>query len=470
MSLLSFERFFRTSSRLSNEVEDENSDDEQKIDLVSRQMPTSTTSNFMHDDDNDSSFGLPSDASLSDHEVLVGFPPGTLLEIYRERRLREEDGSFGGTILSSAPSAEGMFPPAPVEPPHSAWPVVLPHPSFQVENIPPHLDLQPPFQVGNALSITTTESEYRNLQSLENSVMSGDDNMSTSTSYLSFSTLNVSSVPSSFVHSMDGENSERALVLRGGTYRNVADRLALEGNGEWFSQFTEKDWSNFRIAADMVLQALEPMNHSSPPLALPPLAPKFASEPVVSTVEYDLRDHLPEAFLCYLCQDAIVGATALSCACDKSTVCAECWEAHSTRVVETADSGFVYIETQNTCPSCQSTVHSAVPCHALDMALFHAIKNIPEPLQNAYYSRLDQWRREVIRRRQLESARQDPRHDLILAELIQQEEEYFWKHKANRNQTLVRSQQALLFIGEVAMCVAVASLSAVGLSVLARRS
>jgi len=456
MSFLSFGWKSSSSftSRVSNEVEEEENNNGELMTGGTR-SPLRVTRIHDDDDDDNSSFNLPSDFSLTDHEAITGFPPGTLGEAFRARH-QEDDGSCGRTILSSTPSDQVLFPPQP--PDDSQHPIVC-----------PIVPLQPPFDVGTALSISTTESEYRNWQSLENSA--NDDGISTGTSELSFSTLDFSSLPSSVALSVDDESSERALVVHIGTaYRNIAERLALkDDNGEWFSRFTEQDWINFRIAADMVLHALEP---SAPPLALPPPVPTFALENAVvsSVVELDSHDFLPETFLCCLCQDAIVGATTLSCACEKSTVCAECWEAYSTHIVETLNSEFVHVETRNTCPSCQVPVHAIVPCHALDVAIFHAVKSIPESLQHVYYARLDQWRREVMRRRQLQSSPQSLGHDMILAELIEQEEEFFWKQREHRGNAFLRSQQALLFIGEVAMYVALASLSAVGFSVLARRS
>lgn len=462
MSFLYFNRNSRLSFSCSsgNDAEESSGEDD-----VGTMRPDSLPPSLSQDDS--SSFGLPSDASLSDPEVIIGFPPGTLTEIYRRQHEEQEDGSYGETILSSAPSdQDAMFPPRPEQ--QSQLTITWPTSPY------------PPLQVDSVMSISTTESEYRNRHSLQNSATSTGTEDTTGSSDMSYSALNLSSLPSSIVSILSDETgscSNRAMVMHDGTaFRNVAGRLSLEqgNNGEWFSRFTEQDWKNFRMTAEMVIQALEP---TPPPLVLPPSVPTFAvNNNEASTTDngcYDLNDYLPDAFLCYLCRDAIVGATTLSCACDKSTVCTECWEAYSTRIVETDDSELVRIETRFTCPSCQGHVNSTVPCHALDVAIFHAVKRIPESLQHAYYARLDQWRKEVLLRRRLQgSSRQDTRHDLILAELIQQEEEVFWKtqNTNNRNNALVRSQQALLFIGEVAMCMAVASLSAVGITVLARRS
>ena len=220
-----------------------------------------------------------------------------------------------------------------------------------------------------------------------------------SSSELSFSALDLSSLPSSIVHSMNDESNESALVVHH-AFRNVANRLArsptISDSGEWFSRFTDEDWVAFRVAADMVLQALEPC----PSLALPPAIPRLTTDCVSSSALclHDVSEYLPNAFLCSLCHDIIVGATTLSCTCEKSTVCTTCWESYSTCIVESCDCDFVQIETRKTCPSCQNKVETTVSCHALDMAIFHAVKNIPATIQHAYYLRLDQWRKEVLRR------------------------------------------------------------------------
>lgn len=412
------------------------------------------------------SSAVDTEASLTDHEVITGFPPGYLHSIFRESHHNQDDRSFGGTILSSAPSGDdGLFPLVSAHTPDdvTSWSSTSPRPLLNTES---------------ALSISTTESEYRNLQSLENSVTSDANHGGTfaeniSSNELSFSTLDLSSLPPSIVHSMDDESNENALVVHC-AYRNIANRLARlptrDGGGEWFSRFTEEDWVAFRVAADMVLQALEPC----PSLALPPTVPHFNTDCVSSSAScsHDVSEYLPKAFFCSLCHDIIVGATTLSCACEKSTVCTACWESYSTCIVESCDSDLVQIEMRETCPSCQINVASTVSCHALDMAIFHAVKNVPTAIQHAYYFRLDQWRKEVLQRLgSTASATPSRRHDVILSELIQREEDMFWKKgDVNKNNAgWIRPQQALLFLGEVAMCMAISSLTAMGISVLARR-
>lgn len=482
MSFLYFDRNSRSSftARLENGQEEEASIEDVSAANDSHLYPPSTASSRDSGRNDESSFGLRSDASLTDHEVVVGFPPGTLVEIYRQRQQgEEEDESHGATILSSAPSNDAgdlmlMFPTGPREPQEQQ----------QQQHVTSPVSQYPPLPVGSILSLSTTESQWR---SPENSGAKHEDPAS-STSDLSFSPIDLPSLSSTMFHSMSDQSSisssDNAMVLREGrtAFRNVADRLALQqqGNngGEWFSRFTEQDWINFRIQAQVVLQALEQSSSSPPALALPPPVPALAleHESTPRTVEdFRWNDYLPSEFICSLCQDPIVGATTLSCACEKSTACTKCWEEYSTVIVESDDSPeFVQVERRSDCPSCGGHVQSTVPCHAMDMAIFHAAKNIPSSLRRAYYTRLAAWRGEVLARRSGQQTRQQQhdahRQDLILAELIQQEEELIWKKQSRNNAYSARSQRALLFLGEVTMYVAVASLSAVGITVLARRN
>jgi hypothetical protein len=198
---------------------------------------------------------------------------------------------------------------------------------------------------------------------------------------------NVSSVPT--LHSSCDDDQ-----VDGMSFRNVADRLALlPQTGDWYSRFTEQDWMQFQQVADMVLNALEP------------------HEALSTTSE------ISDAFRCGFCHDVIVGATTLSCGC---TICFKCWE--SENLVD--------------CPSCQTTIEAAVPCHALDVAIAHVTHT-----------------HEANRRR-----------DLLLAELIQQEEECLYKSKSTSKSTLQ------LFLGKYTLYVVLALLSAVRMSVLSRRA
>ena len=228
-------------------------------------------------------------------DIVFGFPPGTLSGIYQE----EEDSFSGTTIISSAPSSSSDIPMQQVH-------------ETQTVGTPWALSPASPTQgrVDNALSITTTESVYRNLQSLENSV-----NERTLSSVDLSLPDNISSAPT-LISSYDQ-------VDDGISFRNVADRLAiLPQNGEWFSRFTEQDWMQFQQVANMILNAL-----------------------LVEPHGVTLSSEVPAAFLCGICHDIIVGATALSCGC---SVCAKML----------AHQGWS-----------ECTVEAAVTCPTLDVAI-----------------------------------------------------------------------------------------------------
>ena len=343
MSFLSLDSLFRSSTR------GESSDDEEASAVTNISFWATT-----HDIEN------------GYQDIVLGCPPGTLSGIYH-RDHEGEEGSFSGTTIVSASPTSNSNIPTQVQETHVGTPWALsPSPQFQVEN---------------ALSITTTESVYRNWQSLENSV---NDYTLSSVDLSIFD--NISSAPT--LHSSNDQ-------VDGISFRNVADRLALlPQSGEWFSRFTEQDWMQFQEVATMILNALLLESHGA-----------------------TLSSEVPAAFLCGFCHDIIVGAAALSCGC---TVCAKCWES----------------EDWDDCPSCGCAVEAAVPCPTLDVAIAHAT--------HAY------------------NARECKRRDLLLAELIQQEEEHFFKSKSTCKSTL-------LLVGEYALYVALASLSAVGMSVLSRR-
>jgi hypothetical protein len=237
----------------------------------------------------------------------------------------------------------------------------------------------------------------------------------------------------------------------------------------WYTRFTDQDWLNFQQRAEMVLQALEPPAARCAVLALPPAPPAEEEQTpsvVPSRTDYNASDWLPEQFLCKLCDDVIVGAVALSCGCAASTVCMSCWE---TRIITTCtepdgELEYVHIQTSNSCPSCQAAVDKAVPCHALDVAILHAVRNIPpgSPLQPSYYNRLRHWRNEVEQRIAWQSSQQSVRSDRLLAELIQEEERYFWKKRQSRPRHVWN--QGMLILGEVTICLAVATISALGVN------
>lgn len=196
--------------------------------------------------------------SLGDHGAAI-MPPGLFIEIYREQLARndEDDASdatsamseFGGTIVSSAPSGAQIDAP-PLE---TSW---------AMTSTPPR-----PIHRENA-SISTTESMYRELASLEEDLVhvhEVQDDQSVDSSHLS---LRPSMMDSSVVRSTwslpSATERPNATSHERTTFVNVGDRLALqpirEDESEWFERFTDQDWLNFRRDAAL------PPPPSPPPL------------------------------------------------------------------------------------------------------------------------------------------------------------------------------------------------------------
>jgi hypothetical protein len=399
----------------------------------------------------------PAAPVYGDHGAVTGLRPGTFIEIYREHLARnvqsqnsddETDISeFGGTIISSAPSGTEIEPP----PLHESW----------------HITSYPrPIHRDN-LSISTTESMYRDLVSLRNDDQEEDHSSSgiiTDASPLSLHPSMIeSTVPSNSDAHVSSPSSPWERHHRQSTTRherdsfvNVADRLERQSHHpkdtnscEWFVRFTEQDWLAFRRDADMILAALKESGDEDgnlpfmPPPLPPPLPPGdvqgLLGGPDTVIPSYCAAEALPNSFICILCDDVIVGSTTLDCCCAKSAVCTSCWEDKHTSVSLEEDDDeledLVHVVHHNhdmkTCSFCTKPVIRAMPCHALDVAILHCVQALPEdhhPVKLAYYRRLTAWRLEVERRRsecQLRNIHQQ--RDTFLAELIEEEEKYFWK-------------------------------------------
>jgi hypothetical protein len=224
------------------------------------------------------------------------------------------------------------------------------------------------------------------------------------------------------------------------------------------------------------MTALNPGNLEPSLLPLPPAAPTL---PAASIEEaYYASDALPSAFICPLCDDAIVGATTLDCTCPQSTMCLSCWEAYHTNMLEGNSTNgndsddeleeLVHVHENKCCPSCQKVIHHSIACYALDMAILHSIKALPvgDALQRAYYRRLTNWREEVKRRRTESRSKKKELRDEMLADLIRQEEDFFWAAKNNRTDVKIPFWHAhkaqLLLVGEFALLIAAAALTRSG--------
>mmetsp|Transcript_2141 Transcript_2141/g.3167 ORF Transcript_2141/g.3167 Transcript_2141/m.3167 type:complete len:494 (+) Transcript_2141:74-1555(+) len=404
--------------------------------------------------------------SIGDDGVVTNFPPGTLVQIYRDHigprnsNNSEEDSisAFSGTIIPSiSPGGEIQQNPLAT----SSWSITSP--PQQVH--PGH---------GEALSISTTESIYRELSSLqsqnESSSLTHELSLSLHPSMINGSLVRYPSQTSLVSTSSASENSVIQTTYHDQvTFRNVADRLLLQTSSEgrndkWFARFTEQDWLNFRHEADMILAALG--SHDTQILALPPSPPQFlrTAATLDNAPEANLcaSDVLPSTFICLLCDDVIVGACTLDCGCPHSTVCTSCREAHQTKCIEEDDElEYIKVELNSFCPFCERTVVRSVSCHALDVAILHCVKSLPNghPIQIKYYCRLILWREEVLRRRSVIDKVKAEQRDKLLAEIIQREEEFFWKKKEKPDW---KSNKKLMVLGEIALLAAAAFLTRAG--------
>ena len=395
--------------------------------------------------------------SIGSFEMQTGLTPGTFVEIFRQRNRSD---SFSGTIVSSVPSnTQVELLPPPLEQPSHVWAMMPKTPNLNR---------------GNDLSITTTESLYHNVISIDSP--NNDDASIGNSSILSLRPSLVESwnidFQFSFHSNVDSDSRSDHLLTSHdrAAFVNVANRLQVAANpnpgNEWFSRFTEQDWIEFRSDAEMILRALDETPRSRPRiLALPPPAPHLAlCDQIATENSLDARNELPAAFVCSFCNDLIVGATSLSCGCPQSTVCTQCWEAYSTTCEDQCSDGLYVVDERRGCPFCDEVeVFASVPCHALDVAILHVVKALPPelPIQARYYYRLNSWRDEVIRRQsQFPLSFRSQSNDELLVLLIQQEEELLWNKKRRFWQTPLG-----LFFGEVAVAIA----ASVVFLVMARR-
>lgn len=236
-----------------------------------------------------------------------------------------------------------------------------------------------------------------------------------------------------------------------------------------------------RNATEQLLAIVDPPRKLLP---IPP-APLKATPSDEVDCEYHAEDYLPENFVCKLCNDVIVGALSLNCGCASSTVCSHCWE---TRNPSTGSSkevvdklGYVMVQegqrTLPSCPSCRENIESKINCHALDVAIFQIVLNLPatedkvKSLKNSYFSRLETWRNIVIERNEKIKREEEMRRDELLARLLQEEEELFYGGQRVQDKTVAREQyhNGLLFWSQAALAVVVAALASIGFKAVAAR-
>lgn len=235
-------------------------------------------------------------------------------------------------------------------------------------------------------------------------------------------------------------------------------------------------------APEDLLSIVEPPRKLLP---IPPAPLKAAPSDIING-EYQADEYLPENFICKLCNDVIVGALSLNCGCASSTVCSHCWETRkpsneTPAAKEVVDKlGYVMVrdgqDSLPSCPSCRQSIVSEINCHALDVAIFQIVLNLPatddkvKSLKSAYFSRLDVWRTIVIERNEDIKRKEAIRRDELLARLLQEEEELFHRDQQVQEQTVPTDQHnGILFWSQAAIAMVVATLASIGIRAIARR-
>jgi hypothetical protein len=298
-------------------------------------------------------------------------------------------------------------------------------------------------------------------------------------------------------------------------------------NNYWYNQLvSESDWDGFYGNAKNFLPILQseedddsslvaPPSHRSHLSPLPPILPDSALMTPSSDIQYMSEappsSYLPSELICSLCKDVLVGACTLNCDCNcnSSTVCASCWDDHDYNDDDdynqqeiATQMGFVWVETETKtnakkCPSCHTyDVIDVHYCHALDVAILHIIRDLPETDNNnnnnllylkwRYYSRLSTWRNIVHNRNERYRQQKSIRDDELLARLIQEEERVFWKERSARqrrhgsgcneyqqrisnNSSSGEASNRIIFLGHAAVAVIATALASTGLKAMTRR-
>lgn len=396
-----------------------------------------------------------SSATLQDFASIVTLPPGTLAGLIERFHdvdntgIEDAEEYTMNTIVSSAPS--GSCIPVP-EASQDVW-AISPHPCF----VP-----------GSAQALSTVCTDTLSYQRLF------EDAASVASARVDEDTTTSSST--SITRALAGSNSHERAV-----FEAIANQLLLRdvpvnkrGGGAWYSRFTELDWDHLREIAKVVIAA------TGPPVKLLPLPPSptmntLTGSPDFLMESYSAADLLPSNFICPCCHDVLVGALTLDCSC---TICTACYEVVDFAASEMAEQeGYVWIEHNKTCPSCQRCVESTVPCPALDVAILQIIENLDTSRQNlktqsmklAYYSRLEAWRQTVVSRNEARLQRQAIHEDEMLARLIEEEERVIWKRVNAGDRAMSISTQTFLFLGQAAVAVLAATFSSLALQAFVRR-
>ena len=260
---------------------------------------------------------------------------------------------------------------------------------------------------------------------------------------------------------------------------------------EWWKYLSEKDWERLQSEARSILDSMERNEEDGiASLPLPPPQPptdilnSFAEPPSLS---HDARSsivaNLPNEFICPICDDVIVGAVVVGCGCPRSTCCFWCIEGGGSKpsaepfppeieeIDEEEEEDYVMVEkspettqfkyentklqelpvkpsrtirttpcVKATCTSCGKVDALVVPCHALDVAICNSISNLSNSSSENetdiqvflyyYYRRLEEWRLELLSRRNVLEEERNHRRQKMLALLIEAEEAALWSDRS----------------------------------------
>ena len=396
--------------------------------------------------------------TLQDFGSLVTLE-GTVAGLFRSER-DDNSSSIDGehTIVSSAPSGATIPPPEP----SSDIFAISPHPRMVVATS------------NHSLSTVCTDtiSYTRMLDDLD------DDDESNN---------NISSSPQNqrALVPFSGGSATEADIHDPVSFVAVANRLMGDSIGgrrnTWFDRFTEQDWEQFRQIADMILQSIEPPPKLLPLPPSPPALPALIDPTIGSNIRsYNARDMISECHVCTICKDVVVGALTLDCGCSLPTVCTSCWESTTNQNSALSNElGFVMVEQRRRyCPSCSRPVTSSIPSKALDVAILHIVQNLDCrdvgvcSVQQSYYLRLEAWRSNIEDLNAINNEAVTARRDALLAELIAQEEAYFWKDQdqqiARKRREAARTTNILVF-GQTAIALIAATLASAGISAIVSR-
>ena len=290
---------------------------------------------------------------------------------------------------------------------------------------------------------------------------------------------------------------------------------------EWWKNFSESDWEAMSQVAREALETLgddeiallnEEMDSPSWFKSLPPIPPQPPMETSIRSGDLNvihlnakvaavISSILPKEFLCPLCDRTIVGAAVSGCRCNQLIFCTPCLLKKSPGTAENLAKcgerdagdiivdGFVFVKSKpetvhgedmstggsiRQCPSCLKPLEQPfILCHALDVAILKSVSDLSpvdyeesvgriavESIKADYFSRLDWWRNEILRERNIFNEK-------FLGLLIQMEEEKIWRCRKNKTQSLHgnppcrQKRFGISFLREAAVLLAVAAVAAV---------